>query len=259
MTQMAKGKRLSCRKRHARGVQGCLRQTGIHNIQPDRLQHQVLHQPRQYPFPDRRRWSRQRWGSSLECLLVRPWRTGCCAPYLVAAGGVSYLAYADGISNGVIGDQDDAPFLCLAEDARATDDNRLYRSNRGTTVQGIYDNYINKVELSPVQRWTVAIEDAPFKQTEAFLENVRAVTGLITQDNLRASRITARNTPITTLSPDQARPCRGICLAEIRTQPKGEAKILSRGALEITSPPRFPAHEGLLSPAGYPYGFRWLP
>lgn len=110
---------------------------------------------------------------------------GCYVPYFVAAKGVSYLAYADDIANGVIRDQDDASFLCLAEDARETYHNLIYSSNRGTTAQGMYDNYINKVELALVQKWTFALEDTVISQTEAFLNNLRADSGLITADNLR--------------------------------------------------------------------------
>lgn len=119
------------------------------------------------------------------CVLGEP-SIGCYVPYFVAAKGVSYLAWADKMVGGVPIDQDDASFLCLAEDARETYNNLLYSSNRGTTLQGMFDNYINKVELGLVQEWTFAIEDTVLEQSEAFLRNLRAKTTLITADNLRS-------------------------------------------------------------------------
>jgi len=118
------------------------------------------------------------------CVLGEP-SIGCYVPYFVAAKGVSYLAYADKLVNGVPGDQDDASFLCLAEDARETYHGLIYSSNRGTTAQGMYDNYINKVELGLAQKWTFEIENTVIYQTEAFLRNLRDDAGLITMDDLR--------------------------------------------------------------------------
>jgi len=117
------------------------------------------------------------------CVLGEP-SIGCYVPYFVAAKRVSYLAWADKMVGGVPTDQDDASFLCLAEDARETYNKLLYSSNRGTTIQGMYDNYINKVELGLVQEWTFAIEDTVMERTEAFLSSLRANPGLITRDNL---------------------------------------------------------------------------
>ena len=118
------------------------------------------------------------------CALGEP-SIGCYVPYFVAAKGVSYLAYADTLKNGVPSDEDDASFLCLAEDERETYNNLLYSSNRGTTAQGMYDNYINKVELGLVQQWTFAIENTVISKTNTFLKRLRANSGRITTDNLR--------------------------------------------------------------------------
>lgn len=117
------------------------------------------------------------------CALGEP-SIAAFVPYFVGAKGVSYLAYADKIVNGVASDADDSSFFCQAEDARETYGKLLYNSNRGTTAQGMYDNYINKAELAKVQQWTFQIENTVLVQTEALLTNLRGNRALITQSNL---------------------------------------------------------------------------
>jgi hypothetical protein len=92
-------------------------------------------------------------------------------PYFASAKGVSYLAYVDAISStGAYLDRNDTCLLNMAEDSRETYRNLIYSSNRGNTINGPYDNYINKVELAKVQTWTYAIENTLYARTDSYLD-----------------------------------------------------------------------------------------
>jgi len=107
-------------------------------------------------------------------------------PYFAAARHVSFLAYADSVDAlGNYLDTSAASFFCIAEDERETYHELIYSSNRGDTTFGMYDNYINKIELTKVQQWAFAIEDNILEGTQLFLSVLRDYPGLITQQGLR--------------------------------------------------------------------------
>jgi len=107
-------------------------------------------------------------------------------PYFAAAKQVSFLAYADTVdADGNYLDTSAASFFCIAEDKRETYKKLIYSSNRGDTALGMYDNYINKVELAKVQQWAFAIEDNLLDGTEFIFSFLRANQELINQEALR--------------------------------------------------------------------------
>lgn len=107
-------------------------------------------------------------------------------PYFAAAKQVSFLAYDDYVdADGNYLDTSAASFFCIAEDERETYNELIYSSNRGDPTLGMYDNYINKVELATVQQWTFAIEDNILNGSEIFLLILREIPNLITQEGLR--------------------------------------------------------------------------
>jgi hypothetical protein len=123
--------------------------------------------------------------SAIWCALGEP-SIAVFVPYFAAAKQVSFLAYSDSVDeDGNYLDTSDASFFCIAEDERETYDELIYSSNRGDSTFGMYDNYINKVELAKVQEWAFAIEDNLLDGSEAFLLILREAPGLISQEVLR--------------------------------------------------------------------------
>ncbi|MEN6474505.1 MAG: hypothetical protein ABFD81_10865 [Syntrophaceae bacterium] len=119
------------------------------------------------------------------CALGEP-SIAAFVPYFAAARHVSFLAYADDVdAEGNYVDASAASFFCIAEDKRETYKSLIYSSNRGDTTFGMYDNYINKVELAKVQQWTFAIEDNLLDGSEFFLSILREYPDLIGQEVLR--------------------------------------------------------------------------
>lgn len=94
---------------------------------------------------------------------------GVFVPFFAAAKGTSDLARMDTFANGAWRDYNDSCLLNLAISARETYRGLIYSSNEGDVIWGMYDNYINKVELAKVQEWTFPIEDKIMDQTEIFL------------------------------------------------------------------------------------------
>lgn len=119
------------------------------------------------------------------CALGEP-SVAVFVPYFAAAKEVSFLAYADNVdADGNYLDTSAASFFCIAEDKRETYNGLIYSSNRGDTALGMYDNYINKVELAKVQKWAFAIEDNLLDGTEFIFSFLRANQELINQEHLR--------------------------------------------------------------------------
>jgi hypothetical protein len=106
--------------------------------------------------------------TTMWCNLGEP-SIGVFVPFFPAAKDTSYLAYMDTVSGGTYYDRDDSCLLNLAIRERETYGGRLYTSNEGDPIFGMYNNYINKAELAWVQSWTFAIEDMVIDQTELFL------------------------------------------------------------------------------------------
>ncbi|HNY66244.1 MAG TPA: hypothetical protein PKM41_12485 [Deltaproteobacteria bacterium] len=91
-------------------------------------------------------------------------------PYFASAHGVSPYAYADAMTiTGEYLDRNDTCLLNMAEDYRETYGRLIYRSNRGNTIYGPYNNYINKLELAKVQAWTFEIENILWSNTKSYL------------------------------------------------------------------------------------------
>jgi hypothetical protein len=91
-------------------------------------------------------------------------------PYFASAKGVSPYAYMDTVNSaGAMSDTSDTCLLNLAEDYRETYNKLIYSSNRGSTINGPYDNYINKIELNKVLAWAYPVENNLFTQTDYFL------------------------------------------------------------------------------------------
>jgi len=110
---------------------------------------------------------------------------GVFVPFFPAAKGTSDLARVDTYVNGVWRDYDDSCLLNQAISERETYGSLIYSSNSGDVIWGMYDNYINKVELAKVQQWTFPIEDTIIDNTELFLIVLEGNPGGITAANLK--------------------------------------------------------------------------
>ena len=109
---------------------------------------------------------------------------GVFVPFFAAARGTSELARMDTFENGLWKDYDDSCLLNLAISARETYNKLIYSSNSGDSIWGMYDNYINKVELAKVQQWTFPIEDTIIDNAESFLSFLKDNPTQITPHNL---------------------------------------------------------------------------
>lgn len=110
---------------------------------------------------------------------------GVFVPFFPAARQTSELARMDTYINGRWYDYDDSCLLNQAIAERETYDSLIYSSNKGDVIWGMYDNYINKVELAKVQQWTFPIEDTIMDNTQLFLSLLQANPSLITAANLK--------------------------------------------------------------------------
>jgi hypothetical protein len=119
------------------------------------------------------------------CNLGEP-SVGVFVPFFAGAKGASHLAYIDSIENGVMYDDDDSCLLNQAISFRETYGELIYKYNEGDPINGMYDNYINKVELAKVQAWTFPIEDAAMDNYEDFQARLMAYPALCTAANLKA-------------------------------------------------------------------------
>jgi hypothetical protein len=119
------------------------------------------------------------------CNLGEP-SAGVFVPFFAGAKGTSYLAYVDSIENGTMYDDDDSCLLNQAVAYRETCNGLIYSSNEGDPLNGMYDNYINKVELAKVQAWAFPVEDALIDNCESFLARLKAKSALCTAGNLKA-------------------------------------------------------------------------
>jgi hypothetical protein len=118
------------------------------------------------------------------CNLGEP-SVGVFVPFFAAAKGTSDLARMDTFASGAWRDYDDSCLLNLAISERETYGSLIYSSNEGDVVWGMYDNYINKVELSNVQQWTFPIEDTIINNAESFLSFLKNNPSEITAVNLK--------------------------------------------------------------------------
>jgi hypothetical protein len=110
---------------------------------------------------------------------------GVFVPFFAAARGTSELARVDTYANGAWRDYDDSCLLNQAISARETYGSLIYSSNEGDVIWGMYDNYINKVELAKVQQWTFQIEDTIIDNAESFLSSLQSNPAQITAFNLK--------------------------------------------------------------------------
>jgi len=110
---------------------------------------------------------------------------GVFVPFFAAARGTSELARVDTYANGAWRDYDDSCLLNQAISARETYGSLIYSSNEGDVIWGMYDNYINKVELANVQQWTFPIEDTIIDNAESFLSSLESNPAQITAFNLK--------------------------------------------------------------------------
>jgi len=110
---------------------------------------------------------------------------GVFVPFFAAARGTSELARVDTYANGAWRDYDDSCLLNQAISARETYNSLIYSSNSGNVIWGMYDNYINKVELANVQQWTFPIEDTIIDNAESFLSSLESNPAQITAFNLK--------------------------------------------------------------------------
>jgi len=110
---------------------------------------------------------------------------GVFVPFFAAARGTSELARVDTYANGAWRDYDDSCLLNQAISARETYNSLIYSSNSGDIIWGMYDNYINKVELANVQQWTFPIEDTIIDNAESFLSSLESNPAQITAFNLK--------------------------------------------------------------------------
>ncbi len=110
---------------------------------------------------------------------------GVFVPFFAAAKGTSELARMDTYASGAWRDYDDSCLLNQAISARETYDSLIYSSNEGDVIWGMYDNYINKVELAKVQQWTFPIEDTIIDHAESFLSSLQNNPTQITAFNLK--------------------------------------------------------------------------
>ncbi|HON59519.1 MAG TPA: hypothetical protein PLT45_08325 [Smithella sp.] len=110
---------------------------------------------------------------------------GVFVPFFASAKGTSELARMDTLVNGVWKDLDDSCLLNQIIAARETYNGLIYTSNDGDVIWGMYDNYINKIELAKVQTWTFPIEDWLIGKTETFLAYLQANPTSITAANIK--------------------------------------------------------------------------
>jgi len=110
---------------------------------------------------------------------------GVFVPFFPAAKWTSELARMDTYTNGRWYDNDDSCLINQAISARETYNKLIYSSNSGDAIWGMYDNYINKVELAKVQQWTFPIEDTIIDHTEYFLSCLQDNPTLINATNLK--------------------------------------------------------------------------
>jgi hypothetical protein len=110
---------------------------------------------------------------------------GVFVPFFAAAKGTSELARMDTYVSGAWRDYDDSCLLNLAISARETYNGLIYTSNSGDVIWGMYDNFINKVELAKVQEWTFPIEDTIIDNTASFLSILQSNPTQITAANLK--------------------------------------------------------------------------
>ncbi len=118
------------------------------------------------------------------CNLGEP-SVGVFVPFFAAARGTAEVARMDTFANGAWRDYDDSSLLNLAIAERETHDSLIYSSNKGDVIWGMYDNYINKVELAKVQQWTFPIEDTIMDHAESFLNILKNDPTQITAANLK--------------------------------------------------------------------------
>lgn len=109
---------------------------------------------------------------------------GVFVPFFAAARGTSELARMDTFASGAWRDYDDSCLLNLAIAEREIYDELIYSSNTGDVIWGMYDNYINKVELAKVQQWTFAIEDTIMDNAESYLSWLQSNPTQINAANL---------------------------------------------------------------------------
>jgi hypothetical protein len=110
---------------------------------------------------------------------------GVFVPFFAAAKGTSELARMDTLVSGAWRDYDDSCLLNQAIAEREIKDSLIYSSNSGDVIWGMYDNYINKVELAKVQLWTFPIEDTIIDNTESFLSDLQSDPTQITAAKLK--------------------------------------------------------------------------
>ncbi|MFZ5597042.1 MAG: hypothetical protein ACOY31_08540 [Bacillota bacterium] len=108
-------------------------------------------------------------------------------PTFVGAESLTPYLYMDTVnSNGTMSDTSDTCLLNLAEDYRETYKKLIYSSNRGDTVFGPYDSYINKVEMSKAQQWMYKIEDTVYAKTNDLMNQLQSNPSLITPELLKS-------------------------------------------------------------------------
>jgi hypothetical protein len=119
------------------------------------------------------------------CCLGEP-SVGVFVPFFAGAKEVSNFAYMDTLKNNIMYNNDDSCFFNQLISYRETYNDLIYSSNKGDTINGMYDNYINKVELARVQAWTFPIEDTVIDRCDEFLAWLLTNPTLITAANLKA-------------------------------------------------------------------------
>lgn len=111
---------------------------------------------------------------------------GVFVPFFASAKAPSYLAYIDTIQNGAMYDKNDSCLFNKLIANREIYNKLIYSSNSGDPAFGMYDNYINKVELAKVQTWAFPIEDTAIDYCEIFLMRLLGNPWLITEANLKS-------------------------------------------------------------------------